>query len=156
MPTCPSCKAYVRLGEKVCPECGYEADFDAIAERERARRQGVSSEQEAEARRREAQIAAIPVLTIDSVPGRRTEAALGLVSTDIVEYVSGFATAVEALSARLRERAAAELRKQAYQLGGDAVVGVGVSNSMITAAMASVALHLTMIGTAVRLAGAAE
>jgi uncharacterized protein YbjQ (UPF0145 family) len=105
----------------------------------------------------------ILVLTIEHVPGREIEAALGLVrgstvrakhiGSDIVaslrNLVGGEVKEYAALLAGAREQAYDRMIDQAFQLGAHAIVGVRMETSTIQQAASEVVFY----GTAVRLKG---
>lgn len=104
----------------------------------------------------------LPVLTIDTVPGREVLAALGLVrgstvrakhmGSDIVaslrNLVGGEIREYQQLLAASREQAMDRMIAEAHNLGADAVVGVRMQTSTISQQASEVVFY----GTAVRLA----
>lgn len=152
MPTCPNCQGYVPLGEKECPKCGLQTDFDELAREERAKRDSTYRHEQADAAEREAEIQRIQVTTMGSVLGCKLAADLGIIGADIVEYASGFdlAATIENKLGQMREAATRRLREKAHTLGGDAVVSVSFSFDALEATGLWIVLSAT--GTAVTLA----
>jgi len=145
MPTCPKCGKFVKREESMCPYCGFQADFEQMAREDDARRKalyGLKSSEEEAASAREAQIrreaASMPVVTLHHFPGRKIEKVVGVVTAEVVlgtglitEMSTAFAdllgtrgTEFEAKWREAKEAALDELRRNAREMGCNAVLGV--------------------------------
>lgn len=145
MPTCPECGKYVREDERVCPHCGHVADFAEIARKEREKRAAMYSgktqelnQAQAQKAQVEQQINAIPIVTLQHLPGYEIRRIGGVVTAEIVlgtgfltEFSTALAdllgtrgTAFETKWKEATEEAFKALRRAAYELNCNAVIGV--------------------------------
>lgn len=131
----------------MCPHCLFKADFEQIAKEEDERRKArlaLKTAEDEAAAAREAQIrreaASMPVVTLPYVPGREVERVVGVVTSEVVlgtgfltELSTAFSdmlgtrgTEFEAKWKEAKEAAFEELRRNAREMGCNAIVGVDV------------------------------
>lgn len=157
-----------------CPKCGYERSLSDASPDYECPSCGViyakyspplsSTDLLREQRRLATKLATLPVLTIQTVPGHEIADALDVVSAQcaygmnifkdimagLVDVTGGRSGMVQNTLRDARLAVLAELRREAFHLGADAVVGVDLDFSEFSGGGKSM-LFVVATGTAVRL-----
>lgn len=136
----------------MCPHCGFRADFEEIARQEKAKRDQLHDTRSAEdiaaemeAARIQKQIAAIPIVTLQYMPGRTVRSVIGIVtsevvlgtgfmteaSTKIADFLGTRGTMFEEKWRTAKEAALSDLKRTAFELGCNAVLAADVELSTV-------------------------
>jgi uncharacterized protein YbjQ (UPF0145 family) len=144
-PSCPRCGKFVKGEESVCPHCGFKAEFAELARQDQKRRDALHGVEQSEADRIAAeearireQVVAIPVVTLQYMPGHKVKKVVGVITSEVVlgtglltevstviaDFLGTRGSAFEAKWKNAKETALYDLRWNAYELGCNAVLGL--------------------------------